>query len=324
MASTTLTPLTVRSLPPVRCPLANPSRTPIVPPMFEPHFPGVEAPARSWTFSSFGVRLHVVEWGDAAADPVVLTHGMWDHARSFAAFAPLLARRYRVLALDARGHGDSGWAAAYNWAHDIWDIVALLQRLDRPAFLVGHSKGGGQATDAARAAPLLARKLVNIDGFGPPPFTNEPPPPVGLAGFLDKRRALRDSWRPYESLDDLVERRRAQNPRLSRDWLRYFAYHGARQHEDGWRWKSDPYMAYGFGPWRPEWIAPSYESLYVPMLAIIGSETDTWGPLPPEILEPRLKHVPHLERCTIEGAGHFVHIEKPVETAAAVLDFLES
>lgn len=290
--------------------------------MFEPHYPGVVPPDRSWTFPSAGIRLHVLEWGDAGADPVVLTHGMWDHARSFAGFAPLLAKRYRVIALDARGHGDSEWAGNYTWFQDVWDVVELLRQVGRPVFLIGHSKGGGQATDAAKAAPHLVRKLVNIDGFGPPQFDNLPPAPNGLADYLDKRRSLRDSWRPYETLDDLAERRQVQNPRLSLDWLRFFAYHGARQQSDGWRWKSDPHMAHGFGPWRPEWIGPGYATVQAPMLAIVGSENDTWGPLPPPVLDERLSYVRQLERCTIQGAGHFVHIEKPAETAAAVLDFL--
>src|SRR6185295_16024531 len=109
-----------------------------------------------------------------------------------------------------------------------------------------------------------------------------------------------------------------QNPRLSLEWLRYFSYHGAEESAGGWTWKSDPQMAQAMGPWVPEWIAPSYRALKMSMLAITGSEPDTWGPLPANILEQRLSHVPRLERCTIAGAGHFVHIEKPEETARAI------
>jgi pimeloyl-ACP methyl ester carboxylesterase len=132
----------------------------------------------------------------------------------------------------------------------------------------------------------------------------------------------RPTWRPYDSVDDLAERRRAQNPRLSLEWLRYFSYYGARQSPQGWTWKADPQMAQTMGPWVPEWIAPSYRSLKMPMLAIVGSEPDTWGPLPAALLDERLSHVPQLTRHTVEGAGHFVHIEKPAETARVILDFI--
>ena len=281
------------------------------------------------------MRLHLLEWGDPAAPPLVLCHGMWDHARSFAVFAPLLAERFRVVAVDARGHGDSEWADAYTWATDVHDIVNVVRSFGRRVHLLGHSKGGGQVTDAACAVPDLIDKLVNIDGFGPPsadgfgPPTQPgrgKPPAEQFALYLDVRRAARrrNRWRHYAALDDLAERRRAQNPRLSVEWLRYFAFYGARREEGGWVWKSDPHMASGFSPWTPDWIGPSYRRLRAPMLAIVGSEPDTWGPLPEEILAERLSHVPHLFRRTVPGAGHFVHIEKPVETAGLVLDYLES
>jgi pimeloyl-ACP methyl ester carboxylesterase len=284
-------------------------------------------PERSRCVESLGVRIHVVEWGDPAGRPLLLCHGFWDHARGFATLAPLLAQRYRVAALDARGHGDSDWAGAYSWAAHLHDVVAVLGSFGQPAHLVGHSMGGGHAIDGARMAPELVRQVVNIDGFGPPPLGAEEDAKVAerFTGFLDQRRgaATRLEWRPYASIDQLVERRRAQNPRLSQEWLRYFVWHGARHAEDGWRWKSDPLLAHGFGPWRPEWIAPSYARLRAPLLAVTGSENDTWGPMPEAIVGPRLAGVANLARACVAGAGHFVHIERPRETAAVILDYLE-
>lgn len=295
--------------------------------MQPPSYPGAVEPERQRQVESLGLRLNLLEWGDPAAMPVVLCHGMFDHGRSFATLAPLLSHEFRLIAVDARGHGDSDWADAYNWPVDVVDIVTVVRSLGRPCHLVGHSKGGGQATDAARIVPQLVRQVVNIDGFGPPPFEESADElPDRFAQYLDgrRRRGPQHSWRPYASLDELIKRRKAQNPRLSEEWLRYFLYHGARQGEDGWRWKCDPIMGDGFGPWRPEWIGPGYAALEMPMLAIVGSEDDTWGPLPERILGERLSYVRRLKRCTISGAGHFAHIEKPAETAAAILDFLEA
>jgi pimeloyl-ACP methyl ester carboxylesterase len=222
---------------------------------------------------------------------------------------------------------DSEWADAYTWAVDIADIANVLRWLGRPCHLLGHSKGGGQATDAACIAPEHVLSLINIDGFGPPPF-DEPleETPERFAQYLDgrRRRGPQHAWRAYPSLDDLIRRRKAQNPRLSEEWLRYFLFHGARESEDGWRWKCDPMMGDGFGPWVPDWVGPGWVRLRAPLLAITGSERDTWGPLPESILGPRLAHAPRVVRRTIDGAGHFVHIERPAETAAAILDFLDS
>ena len=295
--------------------------------MQPPSFPGAVEPERQSRVESLGLNLNLLEWGDPASVPLVLCHGMFDHGRSFATLAPLLADRYRVIAVDARGHGDSDWADAYTWAVDVADIVTVLRTLDRPCHLLGHSKGGGQAIEAARIVPELVRQLVNIDGFGPPPLGLDlAEVPQRFAQYLDgrRRRGAQHAWRPYGSLDDLIERRKGQNPRLSREWLRYFLYFGARESEECWRWKCDPIMGDGFGPWRPDWIAPGYAGLEMPMLAIAGSEEDTWGPLPEKLLAERLAYVPRLTRATIPGAGHFVHIEQPAKTAAAILDFLDS
>jgi pimeloyl-ACP methyl ester carboxylesterase len=296
--------------------------------MLAPTFPGAVEPERERFVESLGVRIHVAEWGDPAAPPLLLCHGFWDHARGFATLAPLLAARYRVAALDARGHGDSQWASAYSWNAHIHDVVAVIRSFDVPVQLVGHSMGGGHAVDAARAVPDRVRGVVNIDGFGPPPLPEAEVmrAPERLAAFLDQRRAVaqRSDWKPYASFERLIERRAAQNPRLTPAWLRYFVFHAAREQSDGWRWKADPLLAHGCGPWGPDWIAPGYARLQVPMLAVTGTENDTWGPLPEEILGPRLAGVARLESVRIGGAGHFVHMERPRETARAILDFLAS
>lgn len=298
----------------------------------EPHYPGAVPPERQHDLEYRGLRLHLSEWGDPAAPPVLLCHGLFDHGRGFDTLAPRLAQRFRVVALDARGHGESSWADAYSWVTELGDIAAAIEFVGAPAHLVGHSRGGGQVTDLATMVPDLVRCVVNLDGFGPPaegaslpggvPLDLEAPRRLQL--FLDRRRrsGSRDGWRPYAGLEDLVERRRAQNPRLSSEWLRYFAYHGARRSEDGWRWKADPWVAQGVGPWRPQWIGPLWKTLRAPLLAVVGTEVDTWGPLPEPLLAERLEHVTDLHRATVSGAGHFVHMEQPDETADLLLGFL--
>ena len=305
--------------------------------MTEYSYPDAVAPERGRWIESNGVRLRVHEWGDPTAPPLLLCHGMFDHSRGFDLLAPRLASHFHVLALDARGHGESDWVDTYVWPLDVFDIISVLREIGRPTHLVGHSKGGGQATDAAVLAPGRVRKVVNIDGFGPPDgggFEQPGAPDLeAMSGpdrcglYLDRRRGAdqRLEWRPYASLEDLVDRRSKQNPRLDRDWLRYFVYHGARESKDGWRWKADPQtVAGGFGPWKPQWIGPGWRRLQAPMLAVIGSMPDTWGPLPEEMLSQRLAYVARLERATVEGSGHFAQMEQPAQTAGLILDFLGS
>jgi pimeloyl-ACP methyl ester carboxylesterase len=292
-----------------------------------PELAGAVAPERTRTLALGPLRLCLHEWGDPHGVPLVLCHGMFDHARGFDVLAPLLAERYRVIAIDARGHGDSSWVDTYRYWDDVTDICEVLRSLGPPCLLVGHSKGGSQATEAAAVAPELVRKLVNIDGFGPPlgempRRPGEPETlPERLAMFLNYRRNPRD-FRPAPQLDELVERRRRANPRLPLPWAQHMAFHAARHTEAGWTWKADPRLGVGFGPWKPEWIAPSWSRLRAPMLAITGTEQDFYGPASEEQLDVRLADVRDVQRARVPGVGHFVHMEAPEPCARLILDFL--
>ncbi len=297
-------------------------------------YPGAVAPERSRFIRSLGLDIHLVEWGDPSAPPIVCTHGFADHARGYDLMAPLLADAgYRVLSTDARGHGDSERPDTYNWFPEILDLGNVLRDLGRPAHVVGHSRGAGQATDAAVMFPQTVRKLVNMDGFGPPTDAGFNPPgrerqaqtaPEHMAEWLDWRTkaALRTTFRPCATLEELAARRKVQNPRLSDEWLLYFAACGSRETPEGFVWKVDPLAGRGVGPFRPDWIAPNWVRLRMPLLALVGSEPDTWGPLPEPLLSERLSYVPELERDVIPDAGHFMHIEQPERTARRILDFL--
>lgn len=100
-----------------------------------------------------GVRLALHETGPAEAPPLVLLHG-W--AQSAAAWRPVtagsLARRYRIIAPDLRGHGasevpDDGYQDSWRWAAD---VAAVLARAGEPAVLVGWSYGGLVIADYLR------------------------------------------------------------------------------------------------------------------------------------------------------------------------------
>lgn len=321
----------------------------------EARFPGAVAPVRRRILRAQGLRLNLCEWGAEDAEPLVLAHGFYDHARSFDTLAPLLAQRYRVIAYDARGHGDSEWAAAYDWRADVLDLVCVLRNLPRPALLVGHSRGGVIALDAAMMAPRLVRKVVSMDGFGPPTggFAEwsgraAQTPPMRLAAHLDWLR--RAAWetrsqsalerlpglrgrrvrqhrnrRPAASLAELARSRGVQNPRLSEAWLLYFTRHGARQAPGGYTWKADPLAARlgGVGPFQPEWTAMGWRRIKTPTLAVWGDSEDVWRIAEP-LRSERLAEIPHCDCAEVPNAGHFLHIEQPAETARALLDWLSA
>src|SRR4030095_15151307 len=95
-----------------------------------------------------GQRFHYTERGDAAAPPLVMLHGVTGHARTWDEEASALASRYRVLALDQRGHGDSEPArdADYTVATMADDLTAFADALGlAPVAIVGVALCGVSA-----------------------------------------------------------------------------------------------------------------------------------------------------------------------------------
>src|SRR2546423_8583560 len=116
-----------------------------------------------------GQRFHYTEWGASTAPPLVMLHGVTGHARTWDEEAAALAARYRVLALDQRGHGDSDPSpnADYTVATLSADVTAFADTLGLPRFsLVGLSMGGRVAIAFAGQAPRRVDRLVIVD-IGP-------------------------------------------------------------------------------------------------------------------------------------------------------------
>jgi pimeloyl-ACP methyl ester carboxylesterase len=101
--------------------------------------------------------------------PLLLVHGTTaDHTR-WAPILPALEQSFTVYALDRRGRGGSGDAEPYVIEREFEDIIALVNAIDEPVFLLGHSYGALCSLEAARHTTHL-KKLVLY----------EPPIPMGI------------------------------------------------------------------------------------------------------------------------------------------------
>ncbi|MEX0874555.1 MAG: alpha/beta hydrolase [Actinomycetota bacterium] len=294
-------------------------------------FPGARAPDRQRWVDSQGVQIRVHEWGDEGARPLMCVHGGFDFARTFDAFAPLLADAgWRVVAWDHRGHGDSEHAALYSWEADVRDAMAVIDSTTRePVPVIAHSKGGSMLLTIAEIFPHRLWRFVNIDGMPSPKrhldvqgHERTLQMEQGIKSWIEHRRKVADAIRKPGTIDELAKRRGRMNPRLSHDWLRYLVTVGARHDVDGWRWKIDPAMRFGgFGPWRHTWAMAALPAVSVPLLGLLGliPEEMGWGTQPGQ-LEPYLPSTAKI--VYFSDTGHFVHIEKSREVADHVLDFL--
>lgn len=118
-----------------------------------------------------GTEIFYKDWGAKDAQPIVFHHGWplssddWDAQMMF-----FLAKGYRVIAHDRRGHGRSTQAAT---GHDmdtyVADVTALTDALDlQNAIHIGHSTGGGEvARYVAQAKPGRVAKAVLVSAVSP-------------------------------------------------------------------------------------------------------------------------------------------------------------
>src|ERR1017187_3335920 len=116
------------------------------------------APVADELIEMRGLRFHYRDWPaqHAGAPDLVLLHGFTGHARSWDAFAEAMTDRYRVLALDQRGHGESAWSPEARYGNDemVEDLQAFVAALKLDAStLVGLSMGGMVAMHYAGQRP---------------------------------------------------------------------------------------------------------------------------------------------------------------------------
>ncbi|QFG22740.1 alpha/beta fold hydrolase [Actinomadura sp. WMMB 499] len=251
-----------------------------------------------------GLRL---AWLDGRGDgaPILALHGHFGRARCFAPLAAALAPRYRVIALEQRGHGHSDRAGDYGPDEYVADAAEFLRGLGAgPVIVLGHSMGGVVAFRLAARHPELVRALVVEEGgaLNRPP---DVPHPV-----LD----VRDWPRRAATLDGL---RRAIEARGIPD-AGYFL-ESAVEHPDGWGllFDRDDMVASQralIGDWWADWLGSS-----CPALLIHGPESFV---LPTAQARAMAGRRPGTVLRELPGCGHWAHDDDPAAFASAVREFL--
>jgi len=111
------------------------------------------------------MRLHVHEWGDPDAAPVVCVHGVAGHLGRWAQLAEeRWAERFHVIAVDLRGHGHSGWDPPWTFETHVADLIETIDGLGlaQPNW-VGHSFGGRLLLELAARHPERIRRAALLD-----------------------------------------------------------------------------------------------------------------------------------------------------------------
>ena len=282
----------------------------------------------SHTYFSQRLRLHYVDWGNAARPPLLLIHGGRDHCRNWDGTAAALRADWHVIAPDLRGHGDSQWSpdGNYTMAGYIYDLAQLVhqQRL-APVTIVAHSLGGNIALRYAGIYPATVARLVAIEGLGPSARALAERPPRTIAERMDEwireQRVLAGRVpRRYASIEDAFHRMQEENPHLSAEQARHLTVHGANQNEDGtYSWKFDNYVR-AWPPYdmRGRDITALWSRIACPTLLLYGTESKSGNPAEDGRVEP----FRHARVMGVEGAGHWLHHDRLDEFLRIVREFL--
>jgi pimeloyl-ACP methyl ester carboxylesterase len=274
------------------------------------------------------LRLHYVDWGNPSAATVVLVHGGRDHARNWDWVARDLRRDFHVIAPDLRGHGDSQWAIGgmYAVADFVLDIANLIEALgEQEIFLVGHSLGGAISLMYSGIYPERVRKLVAIEGLGPPPALlaklRDRPPHARMREWIEQMRGLAARQpRRYATIEDAAARMREENEFLSDEQARHLTIHSVNRNEDGtFSWKFDNYVR-SFAPYRfdVDDMRALWAQIACPTLLVRGA--DSWASDPEQ--DGRIQPFRNARLVNVPKAGHWVHHDQLDAFLAAVRGFL--
>lgn len=263
-----------------------------------------------------GIRLHYRDWTGAAgpdAPLLLLLHGFTSHARTWDTYAATFTPRYRVVALDARGHGESAWAepGEYGIASHVGDVMALLGALGRDRVsLIGISMGGRTAYNVAASHPELVERLVVVDIS----------PTIAAAGATRIQTAVSGNDR-FASVDEAVAAYLVGSPDAPVEIVRRRIANNVMVCEDGsLTWRYDEALRRG-RVGRPEaddqW--PLLARITAPTLLLRGSRSDV---LTAEDAERMVAALPDARLEVVEDAGHSIAVDQPSRFLAAVTPFL--
>jgi lipase len=205
-------------------------------------------------------RLHVHEWGDAAAPPVVCLHGVTGHGRRFRKLAEeRLAARFHVLAPDLRAHGRSAYEEPWTLEAYVDDLV---ETLPKPAAWIGHSLGGRLVMEVTARRPELVERSVLLD-----PAMHVPPE------YAEQNAAEERLEKAYASADEAIAgwagRLFSTPASVLEEEMREHLVEG----EDGrlrYRYSQAAAAAVHLELARRP---PPYEELCVPTLLVVGAES---------------------------------------------------
>jgi esterase len=259
------------------------------------------------------MRFHYLDWGGSGT-PILLLHGGGINAHTWDCVAVMLGERFRCIALDQRGHGDSEWSPVVNYcnAAHLGDIEGFVETIElkRP-IIVGQSMGGLNAIAYATRHSDQIRAMVIVDVA----------PEISGAGA----ERIRDfsSTPELDSPQEFLERAVKFNPLRNPAALRRSLYYNLRETPAGkWTFKHDQRRRTGdamrsFAEDRVR-LAADVAKIKCPTLVVRGALSDV---LTDDAAAKFAQSLPDGRWVRVEKSGHNVQGDNPRALLDAMLGF---
>ena len=266
------------------------------------------------------MKFSYLEWGNPSNPVMVLLHGFAQQSHSWDFVALSFADRYRIIALDQRGHGDSDWASDGDYTPETQqkDIEAVVDELGLDEFvLMGLSMGGRNSFTYAASNPSKVKALIIVDA-GP---ENVRAGTQNIRNFVEQDDEL-------DSIDAFVDRVIKYNPRRDPVQIRGSIVNNLRELPNGkWTWKYDKILRSPGRMGRPQdpemtnRLWGYLENLQCPTLVVRGDKSDI---IATETADNMIGRIPGGTLAIVENAGHLVMGDNPSGFEKAVTAFIES
>lgn len=252
--------------------------------------------------SADGLTLVADSFGPEQGQLVVMLHGGGQNRHSWKRTgAALAATGMRVVAVDARGHGDSDWSPTRDYTRDamVGDLRTVLEQLgatsEAGAVVVGASMGGitGLLATASPGGELI-RALVLVDIV---PRSES----AGVERVMDFLGRHRDG---FDTLDQVADAVAAYLPHRPRPDNAEGLLRNLRQRDGRWYWHWDPDLLTGLEDQPAVRIAEmeaAAEALTIPVLLVRGGKSDV---VSDEGAAAFLALAPHARLAEISAAAH--------------------
>ncbi|MFY9326688.1 MAG: alpha/beta hydrolase [Georgfuchsia sp.] len=277
--------------------------------------PGTPEPMHFWKGFG-GLKIAGDSWGDPNGPLVLLLHGGGQTRHAWKGTGERLgAAGYFVVAFDARGHGDSDWAADGNYGQDamVQDLNCVVAALgNRRPVLVGASMGGGTSLVAIGEDHVDATALVLVDIA----------PSIDQGGFGNIEAFMRQKPEGFVSLDEVAEAIGKYQPHRKRPRNLDGLAKNVRLAADGkYKWHWDPLFRTGKFPLkhRRDRLDACAARLTLPTLLVRGALSDL---LTEDGARAFLKLCPHSEYANVADAAHMVAGDRNDIFGNAVVEFL--